>query len=124
MQTVNIAWQMPQFLLLMMGELLLSIPGLQFAFTQAPTTMKSVVTAAWFLNNAFGNLIVVLVTELGLLSSQVAEYFFYAVVMLVCIIIFALLAFDYTLQERKGGLYVQSLNCDRDVSSPSRSDSI
>ncbi|XP_016960721.1 peptide transporter family 1 [Drosophila biarmipes] len=125
--TVNIAWQLPQFLLLMMGELLLSIPGLQFAFTQAPTSMKSVVTAAWFLNNAFGNLIVVLVTELGMMSSQMAEYFFYAVVMLVCIILFALLAFDYTLQERKGGLYVRGLDSDpedRDVPSTSRSDSI
>ncbi|XP_017057512.1 peptide transporter family 1 [Drosophila ficusphila] len=127
LQTVNIAWQLPQFLLLMMGELLLSIPGLQFAFTQAPTSMKSVVTAAWFLNNAFGNLIVVLVTELGMLSSQMAEYFFYAVVMLVCIILFALLAFDYTLQERKGGLYVRGLDLDpeeQDLPSTSRSDSI
>ncbi|KMZ04606.1 peptide transporter family 1 [Drosophila simulans] len=126
LQTVNIAWQLPQFLLLMMGELLLSIPGLQFAFTQAPTSMKSVVTAAWFLNNAFGNLIVVLVTELGMLSSQMAEYFFYAVVMLVCIILYALLAFDYTLQERKGGMYVRmdSEADDRDVPSTSRSGSI
>jgi len=121
---VNIAWQLPQFLLLMMGELLLSIPGLQFAFTQAPTSMKSVVTAAWFLNNAFGNLIVVLVTELGMMSSQMAEYFFYAVVMLVCIILYALLAFDYSLQERKGGLYVRGLDSDpedRDLPSTSRS---
>ncbi|KAH8288428.1 hypothetical protein KR054_002639, partial [Drosophila jambulina] len=126
-QTVSIAWQMPQFLLLMMGELLLSIPGLQFAFTQAPATMKSVVTAAWFLNNAFGNLIVVLVKEVAFLSSQMAEFFFYAVVMLVCIIIFALLAFDYTLQERKGGFYVRGLDSDPedpDVPSTSRSDSI
>ncbi|XP_017074915.2 peptide transporter family 1 [Drosophila eugracilis] len=126
LQTVNIAWQLPQFLLLMMGELLLSIPGLQFAFTQAPTSMKSVVTAAWFLNNAFGNLIVVMVTELGMLSSQMAEYFFYAVIMLVCIILYALLAFDYTLQERKGELYVR-LDSDpenRDVPSTSRSGSI
>ncbi|ALC45712.1 CG9444 [Drosophila busckii] len=103
-QSINIAWQLPQFLLLMMGELLLSIPGLQFAFTQAPSIMKSVVTAAWFLNNAFGNLIVVIVTELNIFSSQKAEYFFYAVVMLVCIIVFALLAFDYALHERNHSL--------------------
>ncbi|KAH8406677.1 hypothetical protein KR222_003011 [Zaprionus bogoriensis] len=100
-QSINIAWQLPQFLLIMLGELLLSIPGLQFAFTQAPASMKSVVTAAWFLNNAFGNLIVVIVTELDMLSSQKAEYFFYAVVMLVCIIIFTLLAYEYALQDRK-----------------------
>lgn len=33
-KSVNVSWQIPQFLLLMLGELLLSIPGLQFAFTQ------------------------------------------------------------------------------------------
>ncbi|EDW37996.1 GL12281 [Drosophila persimilis] len=127
-QTINIAWQLPQFFLLMLGELLLSIPGLQFAFTQAPTSMKSVVTATWFLNNAFGNLIVVVVTELGLLSSQMDEYFFYAVVMLVCIVIFALLAYDYMQQERNGGLYLRGCldgpSDDLDIPSTSRSGSI
>ncbi|XP_064554796.1 solute carrier family 15 member 1 [Drosophila montana] len=108
-QSINIAWQLPQFLLLMLGELLLSIPGLQFAFTQAPSSMKSVVTAAWFLNNAFGNLIVVLVTQVNALSSQKAEYFFYAMLMLVCIIIFALLAYDYGLQERKSDIHARDL---------------
>lgn len=84
----------------MLGELLLSIPGLKFAFTQAPTSMKSVVTAAWFLNNAFGNLIVVIITELDIMSSQKAEYFFYAVVMLICIIGFTLLSYEYALRDR------------------------
>ncbi|EDV93600.1 peptide transporter family 1 [Drosophila grimshawi] len=107
--SINISWQLPQFLLLMMGELLLSIPGLQFAFTQAPSSMKSVVTAAWFLNNAFGNLIVVLVTQLDTFNSQKDEYFFYAVVMLVCIIIFAMLAYDYRLQERKSNFHARDL---------------
>lgn len=111
----------------MLGELLLSIPGLQFAFTHAPTSMKSVVTAAWFLNNAFGNLIVVIITEVGIFSSQMDGYFFYGVIMLVCIILFALLAFDYTLQERKEGLYLRGLDGDfeeRDIPSTSRSGSI
>ncbi|XP_002000285.2 peptide transporter family 1 [Drosophila mojavensis] len=123
-QSINIVWQLPQFLLLMMGELLLSIPGLQFAFTQAPSSMKSVVTAAWFLNNAFGNLIVVIITQLDALSSQKAEYFFYAVLMLVCIIIFTLLAYEYGLQELKsdmqtGDLVVLLPNATDNVPSPS-----
>ncbi|KAH8359260.1 hypothetical protein KR093_005346 [Drosophila rubida] len=128
--SINIGWQVPQFLLLMLGELLLSIPGLQFAFTQAPASMKSVVTAAWFLNNAFGNLIVVLVTQLNVLSSQKAEYFFYAVVMLISIIIFALLAFEYALQDRKRYFQARDLvvllpdRCDERPTSSSRSASV
>uniref|UniRef100_W8AHL5 Peptide transporter family 1 n=2 Tax=Ceratitis capitata TaxID=7213 RepID=W8AHL5_CERCA len=98
-RSVNIVWQVPQFLLLMMGELLLSIPGLKFAFTQAPTSMKSVVTATWFINNAFGNLIVVLLTKVNIFISQTNEYFFYAVLMLISIIVFAMLAYDYVLQQ-------------------------
>lgn len=99
-KSISIVWQMPQFALIMLGELFLSIPGLQFAFTQAPLSMKSVVTAAWFLNNAFGNLLVVIITESKILQSQSAGYFFYAVLMIVSIIIFALLAYDYLLDDR------------------------
>ncbi|XP_053969520.1 peptide transporter family 1 [Anastrepha ludens] len=102
---VNIVWQVPQFLLLMLGELLLSIPGLKFAFTQAPASMKSVVTAAWFINNAFGNLIVVIITKLNIFTSQSNEYLFYAVLMVFCIIIFAMLAYDYALQQQPSDLH-------------------
>ncbi|XP_036331391.1 solute carrier family 15 member 2 [Rhagoletis pomonella] len=101
---VSIVWQVPQFLLLMLGELLLSIPGLKFAFTQAPASMKSVVTAAWFINNAFGNLIVVFITKLDIFASQSYEYFFYAVLMIVSIIIFAMLSYDYVLHQQAGDL--------------------
>uniref|UniRef100_A0A1A9ZCD6 Major facilitator superfamily (MFS) profile domain-containing protein n=1 Tax=Glossina pallidipes TaxID=7398 RepID=A0A1A9ZCD6_GLOPL len=101
-KSVNVSWQIPQFLLLMLGELLLSIPGLQFAFTQAPPSMKSVVTAAWFLNNAFGNLIVVLFKELALFNNQSDEFFFYGIIMFIGLMVYIFLAYDYVLQERLG----------------------
>lgn len=55
----------------MIGEVLLSIPGIQFAFLQAPQSMKTVLTAFWFINNAFGNLIVVFITELKPVKNDV-----------------------------------------------------
>lgn len=67
--------------------------------------MKSVVTAAWFLNNAFGNLIVVLITELNMFSTQSDEFFFYSIIMIVAIVIYTFLAYDYVLQERLGHHY-------------------
>lgn len=88
-------WQLPQFLFLQMGEVLLSIPGLRFAYTQAPTSMKSVLTACWFCNNAFGNMVVVLVTELKPLTKQSHYYFFYSSLMLTAIVIFSFLAHNY-----------------------------
>lgn len=92
---ISIAWQFPQFFLLMLGETLLSIPGLQYSYTAAPRTMKSVLTAAWFLNCAIGNLMVAIITELNLFKRQSNEYYFYATFMLVCTMIFSYFASFY-----------------------------
>lgn len=91
----SILWQMPQFFLIMMGEVLLSIPGLQFSFTQAPPSMKSVLTATWFCNNAFGNLIVVAITQWKPFKLQSNEYFLYASLMLSAVLIFIWIANNY-----------------------------
>lgn len=64
--------------------------------------MKSVVTAAWFLNNAFGNLIVVLFKELALFNNQSDEFFFYGIIMFIGLMVYIFLAYDYVLQERLG----------------------
>lgn len=92
---LSILWQIPQFFLIMMGEVLLSIPGLQFSFTQSPPSMKSVMTAAWYCNSAFGNLIIVAVTEWQPFKQQSNEYFFYATLMFVAMIAFRWIARNY-----------------------------
>lgn len=94
-QKLSFLWQIPQFFLIMMGEVLLSIPGLQFSFTQAPPSMKSVLTAAWFCNNAFGNLIVVAITQLHLFTVRSNEFFLYSFLMFVCTLIFCGIARNY-----------------------------
>lgn len=107
-QKISIAWQFPQFFLLMLGEILLSIPGLQFSYTQAPATMKSVLTAAWFVNCAIGNLLVVLITELNLFQRQSNEYFFYATLMFVSTMIFSYFASFY--ENETSVVEVQNFN--------------
>jgi bacteriorhodopsin len=57
--------------------------------------MKSVLTAAWFCNNAFGNLFVVAFTELRPVDVQSQEYFIYAILMFLSIIVFTAMASDY-----------------------------
>ncbi|XP_055308001.1 peptide transporter family 1-like, partial [Sitodiplosis mosellana] len=91
----SILWQFPQFLLIMLGEVMLSIPGLSFSFKQSPYSMRSVMTAAWFCNNAFGNLIVIAITELEPFKLQSSGYFLYAFLMLFAIILFCWLASTY-----------------------------
>lgn len=73
----SILWQFPSFILIMAGEVLISVPGLKFCYTHAPSSMKSVLTAIWFINNAFGNLIVAVLSQLRLIESRSIEFFFY-----------------------------------------------
>ncbi len=37
---VSIAWQLPQILLISFAEVLVSVTGLEFAYSQAPTDFK------------------------------------------------------------------------------------
>lgn len=50
--------QVPQYFLLSCGEIMASITGLEFAFTQAPASMRALIMALWFLTQAAGNAIV------------------------------------------------------------------
>lgn len=50
-----------------------SITGLEFAYSQAPTSMKSVLQACWLLTTAFGNLIVVIIESAEPFEDQVGS---------------------------------------------------
>lgn len=52
----QIAWQLLAYVLLTSAEVMVSITGLEFSYTQAPKTMKSFVMAFYFLSVAIGNL--------------------------------------------------------------------
>ncbi|KAJ0070046.1 hypothetical protein NL108_000310, partial [Boleophthalmus pectinirostris] len=60
---VHVAWQIPQYVLLTAGEVMFSITGLEFSYSQSPANMKSVLQAGWLLTVAFGNVIVLIVAE-------------------------------------------------------------
>uniref|UniRef100_A0A914HE48 Uncharacterized protein n=1 Tax=Globodera rostochiensis TaxID=31243 RepID=A0A914HE48_GLORO len=55
--SVNILWQVPQLFVMTVGEILLSVTGLEFSYSQAAPSMKSVVQALWLLTVFFGNII-------------------------------------------------------------------
>ncbi len=46
------------------GEVMVSVTGLEFAYANAPARMKSVVMGVWFCITATGNLSVALLTTL------------------------------------------------------------
>uniref|UniRef100_A0A2K6SDB3 Solute carrier family 15 member 1 n=1 Tax=Saimiri boliviensis boliviensis TaxID=39432 RepID=A0A2K6SDB3_SAIBB len=94
--TVNMALQIPQYFLLTCGEVVFSVTGLEFSYSQAPSNMKSVLQAGWLLTVAVGNIIVLIVAGAGQFSKQWAEYVLFAALLLVVCVIFAIMARFYT----------------------------
>ncbi|HVI75526.1 MAG TPA: MFS transporter, partial [Anaeromyxobacteraceae bacterium] len=45
-------WQLPQYLFLTTGEVLVSVTGLEFSYTQAPRSMKSTIMSIWLVTVA------------------------------------------------------------------------
>ena len=53
---VSITWQILPYALLTFGEVLVSATGLEFAYSQAPPSMKGTIMSFWLLSVTFGNL--------------------------------------------------------------------
>jgi POT family proton-dependent oligopeptide transporter len=66
--TVNVMWQFFPYLFMTQAEVMVSITGLEFAYTQAPSRMKSTIMGFWLLTVALGNQLVVVVTKLPEMS--------------------------------------------------------
>uniref|UniRef100_A0A4W5QC14 Solute carrier family 15 member 2 n=1 Tax=Hucho hucho TaxID=62062 RepID=A0A4W5QC14_9TELE len=92
---VHIAWQIPQYVLITAGEVMFSITGLEFSYSQAPANMKSVLQAGWLLTVAFGNVIVLIVAE-GAGLDQWMEFLLFAGLLVAVCIIFSIMAYFYT----------------------------
>ncbi len=52
---LSIGWQLIPYGLMTLSEVLVSVTGLEFAYTQAPKRMKSIVMSFWLLCVSFGN---------------------------------------------------------------------
>lgn len=68
---LNIAWQFPAYVVMTIAEVLVSVTSLEFAYTQAPRTMKSLVMGVYLLTIAAGN---VLTAGVNFLSRAFPAY--------------------------------------------------
>ncbi|XP_042314622.1 solute carrier family 15 member 1 isoform X2 [Sceloporus undulatus] len=93
---VSMAWQIPQYFLITCGEVVFSVTGLSFSYSQAPANMKSVLQAGWLLTVAVGNIIVLIIAGASKLSEQWVEYVLFAGLLVAVTIIFAIMAYFYT----------------------------
>ncbi|XP_064350764.1 solute carrier family 15 member 2 isoform X2 [Camelus dromedarius] len=91
---MSIAWQLPQYALVTAGEVMFSVTGLEFSYSQAPSSMKSVLQAAWLLTVAVGNIIVLIVAQFSGLV-QWAEFILFSCLLLVVCLIFSIMGYYY-----------------------------
>jgi len=100
---VHAVWQVFQYLIMTTAEVLVSVTGLEFAYTQAPRAMKSTLMGFWLFFVAAGNMIVVAMAPLQA-SLELSEFFMvFAGLMVGAALLFSLLASFY-----KGKTYLQA----------------
>ena len=109
--SVSLAWQIAPYLLLTLGEVLVSATGLEFAYSQAPQRMKGVIMSFWMLSVSYGNLWVLMTnaavrneavtTQIAAtgLSENAFLMFFFAGFAMLAALAFALYARRYPLVE-------------------------
>jgi POT family proton-dependent oligopeptide transporter len=105
----NVLWQLPGYILLTAGEVMVSITGLEFSYTQAPNKMKSAVMALWLFAVSVGNLITSAIdfnksnlSGIGINLEGANHYAFFTSFMLITAILFIFVARHY-----RGKTYIQ-----------------
>ncbi|CAF1202255.1 unnamed protein product [Adineta steineri] len=54
---ITVAWQIPSYFLLAIGEILAAITGIEYSYTNAPKSMKSIVMSFFLCTKAFGSIL-------------------------------------------------------------------
>lgn len=101
----SIIWQFWAYVILTAAEVMVSITGLEFSYTQSPNSMKSFIMGLWFLGVSLGNGITALVNAFiinpdGTLKLNGSEYFwFFAILMFATAIAFLFVAMRYKVES-------------------------
>jgi Dipeptide/tripeptide permease len=115
-QTPTIWWQMLAYVILTLGEAMVSITGLEFSYTQAPNSMKSSVMALWLFAVSAGNLFDAKFNAWDLNPdgttklTEIQFYSFFTILMLVAALLFVFFAMMY-----KGRTHLQSQLTDDEI---------
>ncbi|EGG23771.1 hypothetical protein DFA_05906 [Cavenderia fasciculata] len=93
--SVPVLLQIPQYFILAVAEIFISIPGLEFAYSHAPASHKSLIMSGWLLSISVGNIFVVFVVDAIKLTVQWHEYILFAGCMLIFGFIFIFIAYRF-----------------------------
>jgi POT family proton-dependent oligopeptide transporter len=83
---ISVGWQFIPYLIITCSEVMVSITGLEFAYTQAPKAMKSTIMSFWLLTVFVGNLLDASIAKLNIFQGSMYFYFFAGLMFLVSIV--------------------------------------
>jgi POT family proton-dependent oligopeptide transporter len=96
---IPVLWQFVPYLIITQAEVMVSITGLEFAYTQAPTRMKSTIMGFWLLTVSFGNVLVAAMTKY-IPNMELQQFFWmFAALMGVAAVLFGIRARFYTYRD-------------------------
>ncbi|XP_033222641.1 solute carrier family 15 member 1-like [Belonocnema kinseyi] len=113
---IHMLWILPQYLLISIAEVMFAISGLEFSFTQAPSSMKTVTIAAWYVSVAMGNFLIIIVIQAHLFKSQANEFFLFAGLILLTMLIFGAMVrrYQFVLMEADSSVELFSVFLNRE----------
>lgn len=94
-QYLHMAFLLPQYIVMAMGEVLTTIPMMNFSYSEAPESMKTILQAFRSVSIGLGNLIVSIIAGSKIFDSQMYEFLLFAGLMFVDMIIFKFLVRMY-----------------------------
>ena len=98
---ISVWWMALPYFVLTAGEVLFSATGLEFAFSQAPATMRSTITSLWNLTTTVGNFLVVLVVALTAHYSAADRFYLFAAMMFAVAAVFGVFAVFYKYKDAR-----------------------
>ncbi len=100
---VHVLWQVAQYVVMTTSEVLISVTGLEFAYTQAPRRMKSTIMGFWLLGVTFGNVLVAFLAPMQKILTLSQFFWVFTGLMVGAAVVFTILASTY-----KGKTYLQA----------------
>jgi POT family proton-dependent oligopeptide transporter len=101
-EQVHVLWQVGQYVIMTTAEVLVSVTGLEFAYTQAPRAMKSTIMGFWLLGVTFGNVLVAFLAPVESILTLSEFFWLFTGLMVAAAFLFMWLAYMY-----KGKSYLQ-----------------
>ncbi|HEX4386086.1 MAG TPA: MFS transporter, partial [Myxococcales bacterium] len=91
----HIGWQVIQYFIISISETLISVTALEFAYTQAPKSMKGAIMSFWFLTIGLGSFVTGVVTRAVSFANLTNYFLFWAAFMAAGAVLFAIISTLY-----------------------------